>query len=118
MRNLEIKHNVKFNVVKNDANSPAIYVDIKRISQGIIIVQERVLKQTNLRDCLLHEIGHVLDYREDKTRFYVSSLVSMIQKIKILDMPRGRARVQKYHATSIERRANAHFGLSYNNFCK
>lgn len=67
---------------------------------------------------LQHEIGHIRDYKDRGfITFYVDACLSFIKKIEFLNVGGVEALIQ-YYDTSIEKKANSYYNLTYKDFIK
>lgn len=80
--------------------------------------------QDMFENVVLHELGHILDYRErGKASFFKDVFVGAYQKKKIEKEKRNGSMsesryIRKYYAIGLEKRANSFFNLSYEDFIR
>lgn len=86
-------------------------------SKGEVVISKRALdyNETRFKKMLLHEAGHILDYRErGPIKFYWDAITSFPKKISLKKSNISPInRVKQYHALPLEARANEIFNLQF-----
>lgn len=93
-----------------------IYVNNNVITPEVISARPEIVKTL-----LLHELGHILDYRQSKVKFRLKQITSLLRLRLIMKKVIAQGKhtddtLQAYYNTPIEKSANKHFNLTYKDF--
>lgn len=105
-----------------------MYVIANQMEEGIIYVNNHIITQNyilnnidTVNSLLLHELGHILDYRESSLKFYLRAVISSFKTRRVVKKAQDTGEyteelLKDYYNIPTEAVANKYFDLSYTDF--